>query len=388
MRPCPICLSEERRALHFLTLTLGDAQAIFVCEKCGMVYASVGEPVDYDEESIYALPTALGSGVSPTDRDRVMDTARLIERLEIPKDAAILDVGCAQGALLAALRELGYVHLCGLDPSLACVNMTRSKGITAFAGTISMYANEGVGRYDLIILSHVLEHIADLHEAMRFLKGWLAPGGKVYIEVPDASQYTDYDAPFLDFNSEHINHFGLKSLMNLAHMHGLISTASGVKSIKLPNGSGSSPLSKYPAMWELLAVGECSPEISKDWVSTRIEKYIKKSKDQLERINAYLERALAPYRDCAIWGANSYCGNIVTLPVFERVEILQVVDRNPALHGKRVKKVKVEAPSAIPKGIDYPIVVASLLALDSIKADAERMGLPNPVIGIRVGDFT
>lgn len=38
-----------------------------------------------------------------------------VERLHLPKDSRILDLGCGTGALLARLQMAGYVNLTGID---------------------------------------------------------------------------------------------------------------------------------------------------------------------------------------------------------------------------------------------------------------------------------
>ena len=53
------------------------------------------------------------------------------------KNASILDVGCANGGLLEALRALGYSNLVGLDPAPACVDNTWRRGFAARTGSFS-----------------------------------------------------------------------------------------------------------------------------------------------------------------------------------------------------------------------------------------------------------
>ena len=77
------------------------------------------------------------------------------------------------------------------------------------------------GSVDVLVLVGVLEHVRDLAGAIEHLSGSLAPCGRLYIGVPDASRYTEgKDAPYQEFSLEHINFFGPQSLVNLMARYG------------------------------------------------------------------------------------------------------------------------------------------------------------------------
>lgn len=98
---------------------------------------------------------------------------------------SVLEIGCGEGSLLACLSELGFAdEFYGLDLSPAAVGATRSRGIPrlldtrAFDGGAVPWQD---GRFDLVVLSHVLEHAEHprqlLYEAARV-------GRHVFVEVP------------------------------------------------------------------------------------------------------------------------------------------------------------------------------------------------------------
>lgn len=367
-RDCPLCGNHYRRQLHIITLTFGGVQTIDYCTRCSMVYSSLSETVDYEEGSIYTLPGAIGSGVTENDRKRLDATAQDICRLGLSVEAPILDVGCAQGGLLTALRRYGLTNLMGLDPSRDCVQQTRVSGHSCIQGALEELPPSMLGRYELVILSHVLEHIQDPVGALRSAWDLLTPGGKVYIEVPDAENYSSVGAPFLDFNAEHINHFSPKTLDYVVEQSGMRLTGMQRKTIELPHKAG------YPALWAIAKQPRGS--------FAQMNLYIEVAEERLKAINRYLEKELEGARRVIIWGVNSYCANIVTLPVFQRVSITQAVDRNPALHGRiSCCGVGVVYPDEI-RHNDIPIVITTLMAINSIRADIEARGLPNRVISI------
>lgn len=361
-RPCPVCDSTARSVLYMHTLTNGEEQTVYSCLECGMVYASLGKPVDYAAESIYAFKNASGSGGTQDDKIKQESLAWMIHDFGVLKDDTILDIGCAQGGLLQALRNRGFLELSGMDPSEECTEAVRNCGIHAYTG---MLDDPELNTYELVIMSHVLEHVADLHMAVNGVKRRLESGGRVYVEVPDATRYARYNIPFLDFNAEHINHFGPASLARV--FSSFYIERFGRRELRLPNGA------MYSAIWILA-------NHAKDAVSSEIRGYIAQSVAQLKAINAKFEKELEGETEVCFWGANSYFANLANLPVFKRVKIVQIVDRNPKLWSKTIGGLKVMQSLSV-RG-DIPIVIGSCVAIESIKADILAMRLPNKVVSV------
>jgi hypothetical protein len=57
------------------------------------------------------------------------------------------------------------------------------------------------------------------------------------------------------------------------------------------------------------------------------------------------------------------------------------VDRNPALHGHHACGVKIEPPSAITRNI--PIVISTIIAIESIARDAQALGMGNKIVRLK-----
>ena len=363
IRPCPCCgkTNDGETIFIYQTTRAGD-QEVFACN-CGMVFCSVGVAADY-EHSLYEAPGAIGSGSSEYDHRRLREVAGKVAGLADIKRESILDIGCAQGGLLDALRDYGFVNITGLDPSAACVEATRAKGHHAIRGVLDGRVQ---GTFDFITLSHVLEHIEDVKGFLRQVMAHLNPDGRVYIEVPDAIRHADFEIPFLELNSEHINHFNMVTLIETVNRCGFEVAANGFKIIPLTSGS------PYPAMWV----------VAQRKISYRsMRHYIADSKVVLDSASSYIEKELSDAEECIIWGAGEYLCHVATLPVFRHIKIVQVVDRNPALWGKLAAGKMVEQPAHIRR--TCPIVVAAIVAEKAIRSDAEKMGLKNKIIGLGV----
>ena len=264
-RPCAVCAGTEREVLHTQDFYLPEGHPlatgydVVVCDECGFVFAdTVVEQGAYDlfyaERSKYVdSKTSTGSGLADWDARRLGDVADAVAGQASNKGARILDLGCANGGLLAALKSRGFSNLAGVDPSEACAAAAkRIGGIDAAAA--SLYSLPDLGHFDIITLSHVLEHLADLEDATRNFARLLRPGGIVYIEVPDASRYSEcLIAPFQDFNTEHINHFSHGSLRRLMSTCGLVPFVEGSKTIE------SAKDVPYPALYGFYKAGTVNP---------------------------------------------------------------------------------------------------------------------------------
>ena len=230
-RDCPICGETEVDLLHAQQFELPEGHPlsngynVVVCLQCGFVYADTSATqVDYDrfyaQYSKYAdSKTGTGGVDNPYDWKRQQETARQIAKFIQDPNSSILDVGCANGGILKALQDLGYKSLCGIDPSLICVENTQRLGIDAHQGTLFQPFKKHI--FDCIILSHTLEHVHDVQGALNWIETNLKTDGTIYLETPDATRYVDFlYAPLQDFNTEHINHFSLTCLVNLMNEHG------------------------------------------------------------------------------------------------------------------------------------------------------------------------
>lgn len=101
---------------------------------------------------------------------------------DTPTDARVLEVGCGRGYLVEELYLRGYRAVAGIDPFMpeACI---RHAPFRLERKSVEDAARNG-DRFELIFLSHSLEHIADQHAALHAVARLLADGGRVVIGVP------------------------------------------------------------------------------------------------------------------------------------------------------------------------------------------------------------
>lgn len=111
--------------------------------------------------------------------------ARLVEGVATPK--AWLDVGCGHGHFCCAAREVWpEARFDGLDFGESVDEAARRGWVDrAYRGLFPAVAPTIAGVYDVVSMSHYLEHTTDPRAEIRAAAEALVPGGLLLIEVPD-----------------------------------------------------------------------------------------------------------------------------------------------------------------------------------------------------------
>lgn len=103
------------------------------------------------------------------------------------------DAGCAYGGFLAAATEAGAREVAGVDVNEKYLRIARellaAYGIPARieSGSLSdPQLIQSLGTFDLITCADVIEHVDDVPSTIKNLCHALAPGGLLYLAVPNA----------------------------------------------------------------------------------------------------------------------------------------------------------------------------------------------------------
>lgn len=115
----------------------------------------------------------------------------------------VLDVGCAGGELLAAIRDAGNPDVVGVEPNTNAVSAARARGIPVVTGFLEDAGFAG-GEFMTVIASHAIEHVARPDAFLAEVNRLLKPGGAVILRLPNAAStearllgrhWIGYDAP-------------------------------------------------------------------------------------------------------------------------------------------------------------------------------------------------
>jgi len=95
----------------------------------------------------------------------------------------LLDIGCGNGDFLARAREAGW-DVVGIDPDPKAVAVAQQRDFDVSVGSIESLTGES-SCFDVITLSHVLEHVHEPRRVIQSIHRLLKPGGIIYIDTPN-----------------------------------------------------------------------------------------------------------------------------------------------------------------------------------------------------------
>lgn len=183
-------------------------QSIYLCRDCGHIFI---DPVLSDQQTIELIFQAVSSELRPSEQWQTVPNGRKEPsiwstavrvpsindslRRHLHGPVRVLDVGAHGGeiSLNMALAEGSSVDLLQLENSFTCATSpTRDLSrVREFRGLLSdLRAADPHYRADLVLVLHVLEHIADLPAFLADCKAVLSDDGLLVIEVP----YEPHDA--------------------------------------------------------------------------------------------------------------------------------------------------------------------------------------------------
>ncbi|MBI4887716.1 MAG: class I SAM-dependent methyltransferase [Acidobacteria bacterium] len=135
----------------------------------------------------YAVPRAY-EDIDLGYRFTIQKIAEAAARLR-PDQRRVLDVGCGRGYLLVDLQRRGFECL-GIDFHERLVRFAVEQyGVPARVERLENLLALGES-YDLVILSHVLEHVDDPAGLLRNVFAVLNPGGLLVVELPNRNWFS------------------------------------------------------------------------------------------------------------------------------------------------------------------------------------------------------
>jgi SAM-dependent methyltransferase len=375
-RSCPICngknIDNIKRISFNMENILPDFYYLAACKQCGFVYANTSATAD-DYEKYYSTHNKYSDSLTiDNEADSIYQTISSLLNKHVRKDDAVLDMGCGTGGLLINMKRNGYSNLTGCDPSQRSVNKLKEKGLFCIKRSIYDIYEKKLRKFDVILLSGVLEHLYDLNKAIRNISSYLNQNGKIICFVPDVLNYNTYPAPLSYYvNIEHINHFCHSTFNRLFELHGFSMLECISETISF--GAINAPV--------LLGVfeNENSNSISCNKISRYFQNIILKEKENVQIINA----VVCSRKKLAIWGTGNLARSYMKNSNLREANITCFIDNNTEIIGREFCGYKINLPEYL-RNFEGTILILSILYYKSIKMQIQGMGLTNSIITLQV----
>ncbi|HEX2679434.1 MAG TPA: class I SAM-dependent methyltransferase [Polyangiales bacterium] len=390
-RPCPACTGRELIPIHshrfakIEGVSIHAGYEVVACASCGLCFADgIPEQSTFDryyrEASKYEGGGSGGS-LPESTLQRFREEAADIVRHAPAKDASILEIGCATGALLAMLKEQGYSRLSGLDPSPSCAVTARElHGLHVDTGDLSAGL---AGKHGMIVMIAVLEHIRDLTGALRTLAASLEDGGVLFVEVPDAMRFERaFDAPFQEFSVEHINYFSCASLSALLERNGFRALEVVQRDRAESNGKVAPVIA---GAFRKLAPSEAASAktpATHDDAPTRdaIARYVALSERRDRVLRDFLRAQLPSHDRVIVWGCGTLTLRMVANGELPAARVAAFVDGNRRYWGRTIEGVTILEPEAV-RGRSETILVSSVGQGPAIEAGIRaKLAYQKPIL--------
>jgi SAM-dependent methyltransferase len=206
-----------------VTVALEDRYGLpfsqILCGNCGVIRSGKTFPADvigdfYDVEyrPLYSGSKTAGQAFFEDQYQTGLRFVRtLLAKLASDRRGSVLEIGCGAGGILKALQDSGWGPVTGIDLGGDYLEFGRKAGLNLLQGDYRSLISPG--SQQLVVLSHVLEHLPDPLQVLREVKALIRPGGYVLIEVPGIlNLHRQYAFVSHYFQGAHIYNFTLDHL--------------------------------------------------------------------------------------------------------------------------------------------------------------------------------
>lgn len=225
---CPNCNNSSTKHLQpysgshapFTNLSLSK------CDSCELVFAT---PIPTEDELIkYYGSYWDGSVAISTPSTRRYYMAQSMSRIKylakhkiIANKMDVLDIGAGLGLFHKAMSNENINHkYTAIEVDAVQFEQLKKSNIEECYKTLEELPSDR--KYDLVILSHVLEHMSAPHQFLENIMAHIKPGGYLFVELPNS------DYRYKEIFESHLLFFTPDSLDDLLGRHGKVIDVSTV----------------------------------------------------------------------------------------------------------------------------------------------------------------
>ncbi len=215
---CKVCSSNHYKKIGEIKNIWKEYKDVYQCDECSLYF--IDSPTDEEINSLYKNEyhnniknKLFETAKSKMRYARSLSQFNFIKQTIDLKNKDICEIGAFDGLLLSLFKKNNN-NVFGYELNDDARNYAKKKY------NIDLKENflESKSKYDIIILSHVIEHFREPIEILIKIKSMLKEGGFIYIEVPNSPMPNEcsYEMLMRYLNTEHIVNFNMDNLIKFA----------------------------------------------------------------------------------------------------------------------------------------------------------------------------
>lgn len=378
-RNCPVCKSTERQNVfsqnfeNVLGIESNEFhQNSYACKKCGMIYVSPYLS-DSEIERYYAYMSNYEYSANQydfldIDKNKAERQFQYIDQYAKENSLkSVFDIGASVGFTLNLFKKNGY-EVSGLEPSSKCREVAKSNFEIDLIGGFIHKEFELDQKFDVIILSHVIEHLLHPREVVSVIRNLMSDDGILFVEQPDIDLFDERD--LYQFSFEHVNYFNIGSLENLMGQVGMTLLDQKV----FENSPEIAP--KYPTLGTLWTKGEVVSDVTNNLHTNQ-----KVIKNYLDLVTGFrvdvaekIDHIKSKHKNISIWGAGTLTSQIFSQTSLNNEDVEYIFDNDPKKGGNEMNGIKILHPSNVKiEDITDAIIIGSYSNQDDIYNDIEHL---------------
>lgn len=215
---CKVCSSNHYKKIGEIKNIWKEYKDVYQCDECSLYF--IDSPTDEEINSLYKneyhnnIKNKLFEIAKSKMRyARSLSQFNFIKQTIDLKNKDICEIGAFDGLLLSLFKKNNN-NVFGYELNDDARVYAKKKY------DIDLKENflESKSKYDIIILSHVIEHFREPKEILIKIKSMLKENGFIYIEVPNSPMLNEcsYNMLMRYLNTEHIVNFNMDNLIKFA----------------------------------------------------------------------------------------------------------------------------------------------------------------------------